>query len=51
MKKFNANFVQVSDKSLLGKTKHGNDGFGSTGFSVIQKIKNDSEIESTASES
>ena len=51
MKNFNANFVQVSDKSLLGKTKHGNDGFGSTEFSVIQKIKNDSEIESTASES
>ena len=51
MEKFNANFVQVSDKGLLGKTKRGNDGFGSTGFSVIKKLKNDSESESTTSKS
>ena len=43
MEKFNANFVQVFDKGLLGKTKRGNDGFGSTGVSVIKKSKNDSD--------
>ena len=32
MEKFNANFVQVSDKGLLGKTIRGNDGLGLTGF-------------------
>ena len=48
MEKFNANF---GCKGLLGKTKRGNDGFGSMGFSVIKKLKNDSEIESTTSES
>ena len=51
MEKFNANFVQVSDKGFLGKTKRGNDHFGSTGFSVIKKPKNDSKIESTNPES
>ena len=51
MEKFNASFVQVFDKGLLGKTKRGNDGFRSTAFSVIKKPKNDSEIESTTSES
>ena len=51
MEKLNANFVQVSDKGLLGKTKRGNDGFGLMGFSLIKKLKNDSEIESTTSES
>ena len=51
MEKFNANFVQDSDKGLLGKTKCRNHGFGSTGFSVIKKLKNDSETESTTSES
>ena len=50
MEKFNAKFVQVFDKGLLGKTKRGNDGFGSTGVSVIKKSKNDSN-KSTASES
>ena len=28
MEKFNANFVKVSDKSLLGIIKRGNHGFG-----------------------
>ena len=51
MEKFNANFVQDSDKGFLGKTKRGNDHFGSTGFSLIKKPKNDSKIESTNSES
>ena len=51
MEKFNANFVQVSDKSLLGITKRGNLGFGSTGFGVIKKLKKDPESELTTSES
>ena len=51
MEKFNANFVKVSDKSLLGITKRGNHGFGSTGFGVIKKLKKDPESELTTSES
>ena len=43
MEKFNEHFVQVFDKDLLGKTKRGNDGLGSTGVSVIKKSKNDSD--------
>ena len=50
MEKINANFVKVSDNSLLGKTKRGNHGFGSTGFGVIKKLKNDPESELTTSE-
>ena len=50
MEKFNANFVKVSDKSLLGITKHGNHGFRSTGFGVIKKLKKDPESELTTSE-
>ena len=41
MEKFNANFHRVTDKHLLGQTKCGNDGFGSTGVTVIKKAKND----------
>ena len=44
MEKFNAKFVQVFDKGLLGKTKRGNDGFGSTRVGVIKKSKNCSEF-------
>ena len=51
MEKFNANFVKVSDKGLLGITKHGNHGFGSTSFEVIKKLKKDPESELTTSES
>ena len=43
MEKFNANFHRVSEKHLLGKTKRGNDGFGSTGVTVIQKVKKDND--------
>ena len=43
MEKFNANFHRVSEKHLLGKTKCGNDGFGSTGVTVIQKVKKDDD--------
>ena len=51
MEKFNANFHRVSDPQLLGKTKRGNDGFGSTGVQVIKKAKTEDEIELTTSES
>ena len=37
MEKFAANFQTVADKHLLGITKGGSDGFGSTGVSVIKK--------------
>ena len=50
MEKFNANFVQVFDKGLLGKITRGNYSFGLTGVSVIKKPKNDFD-ESTTSES
>ena len=41
MEKCNANFHRVTDKHLLGQWKCGNDGFGSTGVTVIKKAKND----------
>ena len=50
MEKFNANFVKLSDKSLLGITKPRNHGFGSTAFGVIKKLKKDPENELTTSE-
>ena len=37
MKKVTANFQRLTDKHLLGITKRGSDGFGSTGVSVIKK--------------
>ena len=43
MEKFNANFHRVSEKHLFGKTKCGNDGFGSTGVTVIKKVKKDDD--------
>ena len=36
MEKFNTNFYRVSNVHLLGSTKRGNDGFGSTGVQVIK---------------
>ena len=51
MEKFNANFHRVSNVHLLGRTKRGNDGFGSTGVQVIKKAKKEAEIELTTSES
>ena len=36
-------FHKVSDQHLLGKTKRGNDGFGSTGITVIKKFKKDND--------
>ena len=47
LEKFNVNYVRVFDKPLLDITKRGNDGFGSTGLSVIKKVKNDSESDQT----
>ena len=45
MEKFNANFHRLSDAHLLGRTKCGNDGFGSTVVQVIKKAKKEDEIE------
>ena len=39
MERFDINFEKVSHPNLLGKTKCGNDGFGSTGIQVIKKAK------------
>ena len=39
MERFDVNFEKVSDPELLGKTKRGNDGFGSTGIQVIKRAK------------
>ena len=51
MEKSNANFHRVTDKHLLGQTKRGNDGFASTGVTVIKKAKKyDDEIELTTLE-
>ena len=50
MKKLNAKFHRLSDQHLLGKTKRGNDGFGSTGVHVIKKTKQEDEIQSATSE-
>ena len=37
--KFDAHFEKVSKKEELGATKRGSGGFGSTGITVIKKIK------------
>ena len=52
MERFNANFHRVTDRHLLGQTKRGYDGFGSTGVTVIKKAKkdDDDEIELTTLE-
>ena len=39
---YDVNFQKVTKKSLLGITKRGSHGFGSTGLSVIKKTKVDS---------
>ena len=43
LEKFGGNFQRVTEKSLLGATKPGNGGFGSTGLGVIKQIKVDEE--------
>ena len=51
MKKFNVYFHEVSDPALLGKTKRGHDGFGSTGVEVSKKVqKSESELGMITSE-
>ena len=41
----------MSNVHLLGSTKRGNDGFGSTGIQVIKKAQKEDEIELTTLES
>ena len=50
MEKFNVDFKKVFPVESLGKTKRGNDGFGSTGVSDVKKFKPDSEEISKDSE-
>ena len=51
MEKFNVNFHKVSDPALLGKTKRGHDGFGSTGVEVSKKVQeSESELGMITSE-
>ena len=38
METLDVNFQRVTDKHLIGITKRGSDGFGSTGVSEINKI-------------
>ena len=51
MERFITNFDRVTDQHLLGKTKRGNDGFGSKSVTVIKKVKKDDDngIQLTAS--
>ena len=51
MEKFNANFNKMYNVHLLGRTKRGNDGFGSRGVPVIKKAKKEDKIELTTLES
>ena len=39
IEKFDANFQRVYNAHLLGRTKRGNDGLGSTGIQVIKELK------------
>ena len=41
LEKYNIKFEKIRDLTLLGGTKRGSNGFGSTGFSVIKKTKLD----------
>ena len=51
MEKLNVNFHKVSDPALLGKTKRGHDGFGSTGVEVSKKVQeSESELGMITSE-
>ena len=47
MRKYNVKFEEVSEPSLLGRTKLGSDGFGSTGTDKIikkYKLENDADV-------
>ena len=53
MEKINANFHRVIDQHFSGRAKRGNDGFGSTGVTVIKKVDDDNDdngIQLTTSE-
>ena len=50
MEKFTANFQRVTDKHLLGITKRGSDGFGSTGVSVEPQITSEEAMMSVDNE-
>lgn len=39
LENFNVDFQEVFNIEMLGRTKRGHDGFGSTGVEVIKKIK------------
>ena len=41
MRKFNVKFEEVSEPALLGRTKRGSDGFGSTGTDKMIKKESD----------
>ena len=41
MRKFNVKFEEVSEPALLGRTKRGSDGFGSTGTDKMIKRESD----------
>ena len=41
LEKYNVNFEKVGERILLGGTKRGSSGFGSTGVNVIKKTKLD----------
>ena len=44
LEKFDVQFTKVNKKEYLGNTKGGNGGFGSTGVTVIKKMKLSEEI-------
>ena len=44
LEKFDVQFTKVNKKEDLGATKRGDGGFGSTGFTVIKKMKANEEI-------
>ena len=45
LEKFDVKFEKVNNIEQLGKTKRGNGGFGSTGITVIKKMKPNEEEE------
>ena len=45
LEKFDVKFEKVNNIEQLGKTKRGNGGFGSTGITVIKKMKPNKEEE------
>ena len=50
LEKYNINFTKVGERILLGRTKRGSSGFGSTGINVIKKTKLDDWVVKSADE-